>query len=101
VKSHNLREVTLFVQNTSDLKEKTLKNNPQSHGVSAVPRGCMAVGESVANSALWDTRRPPSCIVALPSVRAFLGGLSSPPPFTRGTMIEKIETDTEHEDLKE
>jgi len=34
-------------------------NNPQSYGVSAVPMGWMAVGESVSNGALWDTRRPP------------------------------------------
>ena len=27
------------VQNTADLKEKTLQNNPQSYGVSAVPKG--------------------------------------------------------------
>ena len=26
-----------FAQNTADLKEKTLKNNPQSYSVSAVP----------------------------------------------------------------
>jgi hypothetical protein len=26
-------------QNTADLKEQTLKNYPQSHGVSAVPTG--------------------------------------------------------------
>jgi hypothetical protein len=26
-------------QNTADLKEKTLKNNPQSYSVSAVPMG--------------------------------------------------------------
>ena len=25
--------------NTADLKEQTLKNNPQSYGVSAVPKG--------------------------------------------------------------
>jgi len=35
-----------------------VKNNPQSYGVSAVPMGRMAVGESVDNSTLWDTRRP-------------------------------------------
>jgi len=27
------------VQNTADLKEQTLKNNPQSYGVSVVPKG--------------------------------------------------------------
>jgi hypothetical protein len=26
-------------QNTADLKEKNLKSNPQSYGVSAVPKG--------------------------------------------------------------
>jgi len=50
------------VQNTAYLKQQTLKNNPQSYGVSAVPKGWMAVGESVFNGTLWDTRRPPSCI---------------------------------------
>jgi hypothetical protein len=38
VKNHILLEVTLFVPNTVDLKELTLKNNPQSHGVGAVPK---------------------------------------------------------------
>jgi len=46
-------------QNTADRKEYTLKNHPQSYGVSAVPMGWMSVGESVSNDALWDTRRPP------------------------------------------
>jgi len=36
-----------------------LKNNPQSYGVSAMPMGLMAVGESVSNGTLWDTRRHP------------------------------------------
>jgi len=48
------------MQNTADLKEWTLKNNPQYYGVSAVPMWCMAVGESVTNGMLWDTRQPPS-----------------------------------------
>jgi hypothetical protein len=34
-----LQEVTLFAQNTADLKQYTLKNNPQSYGVSAVHMG--------------------------------------------------------------
>jgi hypothetical protein len=47
-------------QNTADLMEWTLKNNPQSYGVKAVLTGWMAVGESVTIGTLWDTRQPPS-----------------------------------------
>jgi hypothetical protein len=36
-----------------------LKNNPQPYGVSVMLMGCMEVGESAENGALWDTRRPP------------------------------------------
>jgi len=39
-----------------------LKHNPQSYSVSAMPKGWMAVGESVFNGTLWDTGRTPSCI---------------------------------------
>jgi len=49
-------------QNTADLKEYSLKNKPQSYGVSAVSKGLMAVGESVFNGTLWDTGQPPNCI---------------------------------------
>ena len=34
----------------------------------------MAVGESVSNGTLWDTRQPPTGNVALPSMGALLGG---------------------------
>ena len=49
-------------QKTADLMEQTLKNNPQSYGVSAVPKGWMTVGESVFNGTLWNTGQPPSSI---------------------------------------
>jgi len=34
----------------------------------------MAVGLSVSNGALWDTRRPPRGNVALPGMKALPGG---------------------------
>jgi hypothetical protein len=39
----------------------------------------MAVGESVTNGTLWDTRRPPKGNTALPTKGALLGGLHSTP----------------------
>jgi hypothetical protein len=59
-------------------KGVNLQKQSPTYGVSAVPMGWMAVGESVVNGALWDTRQPPSCIVALPSMGALLGGLFFP-----------------------
>jgi hypothetical protein len=47
----------------------------------------MAVGESVSNDALWDTRGPPSCIIALPG----MGDLSGGPfnfPSTCGNVVD-------------
>jgi len=46
------------VQNTVYLKQQTFKYNPHSYGVSAMPKGWMAVGESVFNGTLLDTRQP-------------------------------------------
>jgi hypothetical protein len=51
-----------------------LKKKLKSYGVSAVPMGRMAVGESVKNCVLWDTRRPPKGNSALPSTGALIGG---------------------------
>jgi hypothetical protein len=47
----------------------------------------MAVGESVSNGALWDTRRPPTCIIALPGMGALFGGPFNFPS-TRGTSMD-------------
>jgi hypothetical protein len=46
--------------------------------------GC---GESFSNGALWDTRRPPSCIIALPGMGALLGGPFNSPS-THWTSID-------------
>jgi hypothetical protein len=47
----------------------------------------MAMGESVSNGALWDSRRPPSCIIALPGMGALSGGPFNSPS-TRGTFMD-------------
>jgi len=46
----------------------------------------MAVGESVSNGKLWDTRRPPRGNSALPSMGALLDGPYNTPPI-RGTLV--------------
>jgi len=57
-------EVTVFAEHRGS-KAITLKNNTQTHSVSAVPIWWMALGESVVNGALWDTRRSPRWNLAL------------------------------------
>jgi len=49
----------------------------------------MAVGESVSNSTLWDTRRPPRGLSALSSTGALLGGPYNTPPI-RGTLVDTM-----------
>ena len=51
----------------------------------------MAVGESVSNGVLWDTRRPRKGNIALPSIGALFGGTYST-ILTRGTKIRNTET---------
>jgi hypothetical protein len=57
----------------------------------------MAEGETVSNGTLWDTGRPPSSNVVLPSMGALLGG-----PYntlhTRGTTMEHVCKNLEHKD---
>jgi hypothetical protein len=54
----------------------------------------MAVGESVSNSTLWDTRRPPRGNIALPSMGALLGGPYDTPT-TCGTKMESMNKEFE------
>jgi len=49
----------------------------------------MAVGESVSNGTLWDTRRTPSGNSALPSMKALLGGPYNT-PLIRGTLVDTM-----------
>ena len=46
------------------------------------------MGESVSNGTLWDTRQPPRCNIALPSMGALLGDLIY--PLIRGIKIVNI-----------
>jgi len=55
------------------------------------------VGESVKNSALWDTRRPPRGNSALPSMGALLGGPYITPS-TRGIRINTAEEKLKHKE---
>jgi len=61
-----------------------LKNNPQSYRV--VPMGWMALGESVTNGTLWDTRRPPRCL----SMHGGSVWWTTYFPWSRGIEIENI-----------
>jgi hypothetical protein len=58
----------------SGSKGVDLEKQSPNYGVSAVPVGWKAVGESVSNGTLWDTRRPPSGNSAIPRMGALLGG---------------------------
>ena len=49
----------------------------------------MAVGESVSNGTIWDTRRPPRGNSALPSMGALLGGPYNTPPI-HGTLVDTL-----------
>jgi hypothetical protein len=57
----------------------------------------MAMGETVSNSALWDTRRLARGNTALPSMEALLGGLHNAPLLV-GT---KLESTYEKSEVKE
>jgi len=54
-----------------------------------MPVGWMAVGESVSNGTLWDTRQPPRGNSALPSMGAVLGGPYNTPSI-RGTLVDTM-----------
>jgi hypothetical protein len=78
VKSHILHEVTLFTQNTADLKEYNLQKSPIQRCV----RPCLWdewQWVKVINGAFRDTRRTPSCIVAFLGMGSLPGGRSSSP----------------------
>jgi hypothetical protein len=62
-----------------DMLKKTLKNNPQSYSVSAVPKGWMAVGFLSWTAPSGIPGDLSEVIVALPSMGALLGGPIIPP----------------------
>jgi len=58
----------------------------------------MAVGESVSNGTLWDTRRPPKGNLALPSMGTVLGGPYNTPSI-RGTLVDTMVSNLEQRRL--